>query len=269
MIGPFNDTGLVFGVLPACLQLGSNPADITTGNIPAYSPNNDILATIVGSTSYSAGKIAIPTASALVTNYVGSQINVTTKMTIMAWVEFPLSDADFHILLNIPGILNFEISPKYNSSTGVGKFLNQLYTTTQSPRARNDVQLSYGLPETGVHLCTHIKNEANLIDYLDADLCNYYWGLYYPNVWVPYNPNQWQAGVIATPSSGYSIGSTRSGLTDPLKSNLHGFLLYNRALSQSEIQALTALGPTLGDIRGYDNGDSTMKLMPMRNWFIM
>jgi hypothetical protein len=266
MIGPFNDTGLVFGVLPACLQLGSNPASFNSGSFAIYNgpAGGGITGELIGGYTYNNGS--------LLTNGYNQVLKINN------WVPSVDSIHDFTIVMMLDTNTKWIYSNGYlwgivkgtnlfyssfTDQSWVPRFVRILYIGNNWPTSGN-TEYSSKSPalDTGINTLSWVKTGTN-------KMLDFYYGSV-KDLAPTYAEYSFDYSTPTDFSGSYfGVGNVNTVPVNGCQYALKSFFYYNRALPQSEIQTLTALGPTLGGIKGYDNGDETMKLMSMRNWFIM
>jgi hypothetical protein len=246
--------GIVFAVLPKCLKSGSNPAAFSSGSFPIYRSSGGGLGELQNGANYDNGIIQFPRDAVngggwISTNLPGD-VAIDDDFTVFAFWRFDGAVTNQNVYLM--GLYEY---PPYafaitcrNFGSDYGEMRSVWYNSggpdlCESPAA-------FAWEDKIWHGAAWVKNGANLSLYP------------YGVEMESYRTNDAFVESIDT-SATWNIGIwTSSTPTAAAPFTLSALVMYNRALSDSEILELYRLGPTLGDLRGFDLGNGIMRLAP-------
>lgn len=244
-------SSLIFALLPKCLQLGTNPAPITSGLIPVFRGlGNGSLALIHNIAQYDSGGISFP--RGMVHDYLNVSnahitISPTTGLSVEAW--FIYGGRDFGVVGTSDPDFNFQIfQPDENG--GDYACLYAVITTAgvDYGYVLTDMFKEYFVQGNLYHLVIVAENTAGTINlrvYINGVEAEYFDSLPLTVSSVSISNGSWNIFETYGP--------------DNVPSEIETFELYNEDITD-RIAAHYALGPSLGGALGFDNGDGTMWL---------
>ena len=275
MVGNFNDKNVVFALLPRCLRNGGNP---TSGYLDPFPVYNGPAAPhkLVGTNSIVAGKDRTEYISSrgdlLLTPY--EQFNSESIRVNFSQTVDPVNSFSVHSVLDfseptgidtgIPWVLSAsvdgndaDVAIQLLQHGGLIEDLPSLAVlaifngTPYDPLhpELSTYQAPYILSNdavTGVHTLDLVKSGTSYLLYFDEVLLTDTYAPFAvgdPNLLGTFGPLYW---------------GNLNYYQSPTYTSAHIF--YNSALSNNEISQLISLGPDLGGLCGYDNGDGTMAL---------
>jgi len=251
---------VVFACLPKCLQNGSNPNTISGDMVsfPLYNGPESIIEVsghMHGSAVYFDGKLDCSfDNSSVVTNYIPI-VTSANKFTYHMVVDLPDKDphtGDF-VAANYNDIYyNDFISFEYNNDIryffdnpyGNVSFFMSIYSETLG----NNVFmiLSDNYPTEGRHAFTVVKNGINIKIYIDGINCplivDEYFG--FTDTYSLGDLNTVDPITIGSVSQDFDTSSVYG-----FRNNVYQFIVFDNALSDSEILNLYNLGSDLGGLK--------------------
>jgi len=265
--GTWDYSDVVYAILPTALQNGTNPSDFKTGYFPVFqgpqAPSNILFTfdqTWPASTGYSSGKI-IPSGSSghLFSDDYDLRITLGQEYTmVMRCVtpNYPGGYTGSNYLFTIydpntiAGFTRYTANRFSNSSNG---FFNSLY-------AGNTTALRAIANTTNLRATQSFPSEQNVAVVFESNgvLKNYY-----TENEMSYNSSHvsFTDSSDTSTSNYHKIGTYFNNTASmAVTQSIFYFILYNRALSQSELSDLYDLGRDLGGLKGYDKGDGTMRI---------
>lgn len=269
MIGKFDDSSVVMACLPACLANGG--ASSLSGNLQSFPIFNGpqagsrVLGHFHGNAVYSGGAVDVSQDNASIVTNLLQNFSNSSKFTCHTIINLPLNDphagdaiiggynstsASSSMLLEYNTDIRFFFD---NPHGNVGCFL----TIFDSVGFASNIFmiLSDDFPTTGTHALTVVKDGTSARLLID--------GVSYPLVTdLGFTNDTYNLGDVAVPNP-LTIGSNcqdsdTTGLG--FRNKVRQFILYNDALTNDQVSTLVNLGPDLGGLYGYDNGDGTMRL---------
>ncbi len=245
LIGLFNSEHVRLGVLPRCLARGSSPAAFNTGQFPLYlgpKATGAEIATLSGMTvGYDSGVIDFTDATAeLLFNFSPAHDNAS-KFGVLLWLNYIDKGSSQAFSSQYDDSSNYF----FCQSTGAADQLEFRFRKS----ATNARFLASGSLAAGLRFMSHIKDAGFLHGYIDGAPIEAYTSQ------DTYNLGAFQL------SQAFRVGRHDS-LFD-MRGALEGYLIYEGGVPPaSEIEALAVMGPDLGGLRLYDEGDGTTILTP-------
>ena len=283
-IGEFDNTSVVFAILPACLKNGDKPETGYINPFPIYNGpsapfkliGTNSIAEEGSQTKYfsDTGKLLLtPVQSDLLTfpnngepirvNY-SAHVDLTNSLTIHSIIDFssPVS-ADIGIPWEfsssldgaaISGFMAIQLLQNGDFFGDIPSMAILVLDNFHVPYDPNHPELTtyqeaYILDDTpisGSHSLTLVKRGSNYSMYFDARLLT--------EIYQDYSVGD------PTLLGSFDCGTWGNLNYFQLPSYVLSHIVYNRALSIQEILNLQNLGPSLGGLYGYNNGDGTLRL---------
>lgn len=251
MIGQWNNSGLIFALLPKCLQIGANPSPITSGTIPVLrGPNNTSTATIQNSVLYSNGNITFPTgslSSALSVTNTNITISPTCSYSIETW--FVYNGRDLGVVGTNNTDFNFQI---FQADESVGDYASIFAFIA-------DATMDYGYAVTDPFIeCLVMGNLYHLVIIAENIAGTINIRIYLNGLETPYYDQLPITFTTTSTSTGlWKIFEVNGPANAP--ANIKAFELYNVNISD-RIATNYALGPTYGGLLGYNPDNNYMLL---------
>ncbi len=246
MIGLWDDSSVDHAILPMCWKNGDNPSSYQWGSIPVFQKASPITATLmpndpVHGVEYSNGEL-------LFQQIEGRHVQTTKTVTLTNTNKFTVT-----MFINV--LTGYSIHTQYY--VGVGTNLGTRLTAWLSPDASSALLLPLPIPpdgavfsaipyKIGLHTMRIVKNAGEWLYYHNGSLLG---------------STTYTKGDI-TFSNQLQLGNDGVGTTSEqdIGMRTQGYIFRNSAMSVDELQAEYNLGPDLGGLAGYDNGDGSMSL---------
>lgn len=277
MIGNFDNSNVVFGILPACLKNGSNPDAFRSGFFPTYNgpKGGGIKFQFAGDSPWEEGYGYVdgnlrPNGNndqsrvLLSEGQYNLNVGVSGKnYTVAFWNNIPASFTPALAIPRIFYVFGNDVSTSIYNTNRVGCNITPSTTYTLTNLLTPETTTGRGYTFANATWNYSASDQKNLIvSVINNGTINWYIGN-----GVEITPYQFQIAYTASDqvfNKLYLFGISNTlgdfvGAYYPYD-EFSTFILYDKALSVVEIQALNALGDDLGGLLGYDNGDGTLSL---------
>lgn len=255
MIGNWDNSNCIVGLLPRCLQLGEKPRDFSTGSFPLYTSIGELVGDMYNGAKYLASKgvldLSSPTdvtKSACVRADISEntlQLSPTAQYTVHSWINFDgvYKECGFW------GLRAKNAGQELIYLQGGQTAALALLGVSQDPLGFE----GYFTPSdfsTSLHMLTMVYSGPSTIRlYMDGvELTSVFFN--YPFTVV--DTTDFRALTLGARDWFYDVGGAEYGFNR----DLHGIVIYDTDIGDARIAADYALGPDLGGLRGHlmDNG---------------
>lgn len=278
IIGKANLTNLIFGALPECLKNGTNPPQFTNDVFPIFEGNGYsnyggtrvFVPTLANGGTYNNGKIELTEANCLNCGW-GFNINIP-ETTIIIWVKLNESLTSNKGLMwcaplwdlttpNNPGnFASFKLSVNRYSSPP----LPYLFVNVHTDGAFSNPKVSSSQYEDD-----YAGVEKMYVWRFNRSAFDFYSGQGSTLLHLPQIASNVSQQYLYGASQPILIGSNiLANLDGELLYSENGYdmtisnvMMFDKELNENEITDLFSLGPDLGGLAGYDNGDGTLDLV--------
>lgn len=250
--------GMAFAVLPKCLQLGSNPESFSERDFPIYKGSEDVNCYFFSSPD-NLGEGYVKENGTLFfnnsTNYclfIDYMISMSeeTEMSAIIWVDNRDAPTGAYTAYGVCQ----EGGPPIGTRRGVSLTLHDQFCQAAilgDVKQTSAFYLEDSRLETAYTFTKKDRLKLYQNDTLKAD--------------VAYDAGVSLGEAEEYPVTGFSIGGRVSNGQNRY-CRILGFILYERELGLNEIRHLLKLGPTLGGMRGFDDGNGVMRLEAPDVW---
>jgi hypothetical protein len=249
---PLDDPYLTFAVLPSVWQLGDAPNNLISPAVfPCFSPGSTVLANLVSDTA-----TVMYTNGYFINQYIAGQLYINrVNVSNFSQVISPTSEFTIHVAVDLSD------TPPAGSDgvrlAGVGGHFFRTYVSSGINRLLS-IFGDGATTSTGsdiVNLYTSGVKYLTVVKRADGYLYHYYNGTLLETV-----TGQIIISTTTTITDINFMSVTDAVLAGQWNKKYYNMMMFGKALTATEISSLVSLGPTLGGMRGYDNGDSTMSV---------
>lgn len=249
---PWQKDNLEFACLPTVLKNGTNPVNYANGSFPLYSLDNSYTGTLAGNGTgkgYVSGSIKISdTSGYLATNkIIPNLVTNTDSFTITAWIKWaspPATDQYIFCQSRNSGADYYFVGLRIDANRRIVLTLRNGATGTVKNSASNTLSFTVGQ----LYFIEAVKAGPTLKLRINSVEPTYY------------QSGTWTGGTIDMTSGSIAIGNFPILHGYPCTHEIKSLSIYKCERTQEQSEVDFAIGPSLYNRIGYDNGDGTMSL---------